>query len=273
MITESDKTAEDHAEDIAYTINHALACTATDALEPYLDNWFQEKLGIRFPLGCGRDHDKEPHHEHGAHCQHHESNLWRWYAGELIGDFGAIPITIAAQHYAPSFMNGVRHVIEPVLGPVFAMGAKWSARSWAKQNGFATDSKECREKQEQIYAHEVSHLPQALLWTASSITLNLCTQKLLGNKAPLWQMGGAKALGATLNTALVVSGRAMAPQTARRWDRFTTRHVFLPATKTVGKIFGIDETTIDRMAEKDDSNRWAKRVNPVNRQAAQDQGR
>ncbi len=278
MTAESDKTTEDRAEDIAYTINHALACTATDALEPYVDNWFQKKLGFRFPLGCGHDHGEEHKHKHGPGCAHphHEGNLWRWYAGELVGDFGAVPLTIAAQRYAPSFMNGLRRVIEPVLGPVFTIGARWSAQSWAKRQGVGMDSKECREKQQQIYAHEVSHLPQALLWTASSITLNLCTQKWLGNKAPLWQMGAAKAMGASLNTALVVGGRALAPQTARSWDKFTSRNIFLPATKTIGKIFGVDKTTVDRMGKKEDNlknNGWTERINPVSRQAAQDQER
>src|SRR5690606_33673670 len=97
---------------------------------------------------------------------------------------------------------------------------------------------------------EVDHLPQALLWTASSIGLNLASQRLMGNRAPLMHMVAGKTVGASISAGLVVAARGFMPGTARRWDQFTTRNIFLPATKAVGKVFGIEKETVDRMAEK-----------------------
>jgi len=72
---EAHKTKEERAEDIAYTINHALACTVTDFIDPFVGNLTQKYLGKRISIGCGHDHSKdgkEGHHDH-AHEHHHES--------------------------------------------------------------------------------------------------------------------------------------------------------------------------------------------------------
>lgn len=284
---EARKTSEERAEDIAYTINHALACTATDFIDPYVGNWTQKYLGRRFSIGCGHDHSQDHGHDHGMSCgpankphdhgahihlglpiiddhdhhncghdhHHHDrhapdSHLTHWWLGEVIGDFGAVPVTIAFQRYAPGFMSGIRNLLEPVLGPFFKIGANMSARSWASKQGLGTQSDACKKKADEIYEHEVRHLPQALLWTASSIAINLTTQRLLGNTAPLWQLAAGKAAGASISAGLVVGGRALMPQTARQWDGWTSKNIFLPMTKVLGSWAGITEDDVNRMAEK-----------------------
>jgi hypothetical protein len=326
---EAHKTSEQRAEDVAYTINHALACTLTDFIDPYVGNWTQEYLGKRISIGCGHDHsDGHVHgpdcdhkhvislpqigggnhddhgHVHGPGCNHHKpgnftctsvghdhdhdghqhhgtdplppvdththdhahdhashdhahcpvapkSHLKQWIIGEFVGDFGAVPVTIAFQRYAPDFMEKLRNVVEPVLGGAFRMGARFSARSWASENNMAPDSKAVKDKENAIYEHEVRHLPQAVVWTASSIALNLATQRYLGNTAPLAHLAAAKATGATISAALVVTGRAFAPQSARKWDQYTSKNIFLPLTKVVGGAAGITSEDVDRMAAKE----------------------
>ena len=66
---EARKTAEERAEDIAYTINHSLACTATDFLNPVINaatNGVISGIG-----GCGHDHSKD--HVHGHSHEHHHT--------------------------------------------------------------------------------------------------------------------------------------------------------------------------------------------------------
>jgi hypothetical protein len=282
---ETHKTREERAEDIAYTINHALACTATDFIDPFVGNLTQKYLGKRISIGCGHDHSKDgkDHHHHHDHDHHHHDhghdhdhehkhehehksggNLTHWWAGEVVGDFGAVPVTIAFQRYAPGFMNSIRQCMEPVLGPVFRKGAKRSAENWALKQHLSLDSDACREKENQIYEHEVRHLPQALIWTASSVAINLATQKGLGNKGPLWQLAVGKAVGASISAGLVVGGRAIVPEAAHNWDRFTSKNLFLPVTKAVGKVVGVDEKDIDSMAshhhEDARNDSWEERV-------------
>src|SRR5690606_3397257 len=112
-------------------------------------------------------------------------------------------------------------------------------------------SPDCKAKEQQIYDHEIRHLPQALVWTASSVAINLTTQKYLGNTAPLWQLAAGKAAGAGISAALVVTGRALAPQTARTWDQFTSKNLFLPMTKILGRAAGISGEDVERMAARE----------------------
>lgn len=278
-VREEQKTETQRAVDIAYTINHALACTATDFIDPYFGNFTQKYLGKRFSIGCGHDHSKDkhdhghehhgppcahPHHHHDHHHQH--SHLKHWWIGEVVGDFGAVPVTIAAQRYFPGFMQALRIVMEPMLGGFFRKGAERSSKKWAQAQGVGTDSQEFKDHVEAVYQHEVSHLPQALMWTASSIAINLCTQRAIGNKGPFWQLAAGKAVGASISAGLVVGGRGLAPGAAEKWDNFTSEKLFLPATKTIGRIFGVKNEDVDRMAEKEKglrSDSWAERAKSV----------
>ncbi|MFO0388134.1 MAG: hypothetical protein ACK502_00220 [Alphaproteobacteria bacterium] len=240
------------SEDIAYTINHAIACTVTDFIDPFVGKWTQDYLGKKISIGCGHDHAHDTHHHHDHHHEHdhHEhvhAKLSHWWAGELAGDFGAVPITVAFQYYAPSVMKGIEHALEPVLGGFFKNGAKRSAGNWAIKHNIAVDSEEAKNYAQQLYLYEIGHLPQALLWTASSIVINLSTQRLMGSHAPISHMLAGKAAGAGLSAALVVGARGVLPDTARSWDKFTSRNVFLPATKIVSGWFGVSEKAVDAM--------------------------
>jgi len=241
---EAAKTESERAQDIAYTINHALACTATDFIDPYFGNLTQKYLGRRVSIGCGHDHSHDD-----APCEHDHGHLKHWWIGEVIGDFGAVPVTIAAQRYLPGFMNGLRNIMEPLLGGFFRKGAERSARKWATEQGIDTASQDYKDRVEFIYRHEVDHLPQALMWTVSSIAINLATQRAVGNRGPFWQLAAGKAVGASISAGLVVGGRGAAPGAAEKWDNFTSEHLFLPATKTLGKLFGVKKEDVDRMAE------------------------
>lgn len=78
---EKNKTDRQKAEDIAYTINHALVCFATDVIDPFVAAWSQKHLGTTLHTSfCNKTHDHghqehptsnhhQDHHHH-AHCNH-----------------------------------------------------------------------------------------------------------------------------------------------------------------------------------------------------------
>lgn len=235
--TETKKTQMQRAEDVAYTINHALACTATDVLSPYIGNFTQTYLGKRMEVGCGHDHSHGHEHDHDHHDHSHatppKSNLKHWWIGELVGDFGAVPLTVAVQRFSPGFMHGLRRVAEPVLAPLFRRGARRSARIWAVENGVSVNSAEARAQENSIYEREMSHLPQAFVWTFSSTALNIAAQRVSGNKGELAHLIAGKLAGSATSAALVVGFRGLAPHQAYRFDRFTSRHIFEPATRAL----------------------------------------
>ena len=67
-----------------------------------------------------------------------------------------------------------------------------------------------------------------------------------------------------VTAGMVVAAHAFAPHKVREFDQWTSHNVILPATKTVGKVFGVNEEDVNRMAEKHkklENPQWAGRIN------------
>lgn len=276
---ERQKTKQQQAEDIAYTINHSLYCTLTDFLNPPINAATDGYLRWLIP-GCGHDHSKDGghHHEHGPGCthhHHHDPNKPKWervkeasknafskerfiqYAkGEFIGDFGAVPLTIGVQRSFPNFMHGLRKLCEPVMRPLFAWGVERDSKSWAKAHDVPTDSDVYKNHVKQVYEYEMNHLPQAVVWTGFSLGLNTAYQ-VYADKSPMafdrkLLLKSSSVLSGILVTAgVVVAARAMAPVRMHGVDEWMGENTILPATKAVGKLFGVKEEDVERMAQKD----------------------
>lgn len=270
---ERQKTKQQQAEDIAYTINHSLYCTLTDFLNPPINAATDGYLRWLIP-GCGHDHSKDTHGCTHPDHYHPPSNLSRWekvklaskqafskerflqYAkGEFIGDFGAVPLTIGVQRIFPNFMHGVRKLCEPIMRPMFKWGVERDNKNWAKKHNVAVDSQEYKDHAAKVYEYEMSHFPQAVVWTGFSLGLNTAYQMHV-DKTPmafnqkLLLKSGSVLSGIVITAGVVVAARALAPNKMHDFDRWTSDNAILPATKTVGKWFGVTPEDIDRMVDK-----------------------
>lgn len=267
---EQSKTEEERANDIAYTVNHALSCGMTDvALQPMIAAAF----GIN--VGCNHsdhDHHGHDHHDHAHHHHDHPpkakltlksfaSEAGHYFKGEIIGDFVAVPLTIAVQRLFPNFMHGLRNLLEPLFGWAFRLGANHTAHIWAKKQGLASDAPEVVAHADAIYEHEMSHLPQAAMWNMFAYPIGAVAQKIGGHGSSYAHIFKSKLVGAAVSNGLLIGGRMMAPGTAEQWDQFTGDKLFLPVTKTVGKLFGIDEKAMEKTTgrQKPESS-WEARV-------------
>lgn len=248
---EQHKNKQQQAEDIAYTLNHAFVCTLTDWVDPFIGNWTQKQFGKKVSVGCGHDHGAGGGHHDEHHHHGHGGGIKSWVIGEFIGDFGAVPATIAVQRLFPGAMHGMRQGLEAVLGPQFHDGARKAGIDWAYRHNLPTDSQQVRDKVAQIYESEVSHLPQALMWTVSAIGINLASQKwLLGNKGSWGELLAAKGLGSTITAGLVVGGRTLAPYSAEKLDRWTSTHVIAPVTGFTSQLLGVDHAGMARAQKR-----------------------
>jgi len=294
-LSQKEKHDQQQAKDIAYTINHALACTAVDWLgqTPAMIA-IQKAFGIRNPThigcsnpfhkhedgsSCGHHHHGHDHHHHGHDHHHHDTGmsasekalhakhvtaLARMYtASEIIGDFGGVIPTVLMQRYTPWAMDGIRPVLRATLGPVFHWGAEQSTKKWARQQGIEAGSNEYKEHLNDIYEHEMHHLPQAAWWTVWSSAFNVGLQKPfyrymatpqirhefpLGN---LRQLILTKLGGASLSIGLVLGTRAIFPETAHRFTNWTEENFVTPTTKVVTRTLGFDDKAVDEaIAEK-----------------------
>lgn len=188
--------------------------------------------------------------------------------GEFIGDFGAVPLTIGVQRMFPHFMNNVRHASEPVMRPIFRWGVERDCKKWAEERGVPADSDTLREHADRVYEYEMSHFPQAIVWTGFSLGLNTAYQMYADKSVMPFNhklaLKGTSVLSGVLVTAgVVVAARALAPGRMHELDQWTSSNAILPATKSVGKMFGIAEEDVNRMAEKEEALRngnWTERA-------------
>lgn len=197
----------------------------------------------------------------------------QYVKGEFIGDFGAVPLTIATQRTFPTAMDGLRKLSEPIIGPVFQWGVERSSKKWALQKGIDLDSPEYKTHVKDVYEHEMRHFPQAIAWTGYSLGLNVAYQ-MHADKSPIptWNKlalkTGTVLSGILITAGVVVAARALAPHKMREIDKWSSDKVILPVTKGVSKVFGVDENAVDRMVEnqeKLDHGNWAERVGGAKR--------
>ena len=150
-------------------------------------------------------------------------------------------------------MHGVRQLLEPVLKPLFAIGAERATKKWANENGIEKDSNEYKTHKAAVLEHEMSHLPQAAVWTAISMAISIAVN-WHGDKSADKKLSSkvyAALTGNTITAGLVVAARAFAPGTVRGWDQAVSGSVITPTTKFIGKAFGVTESDVDRMVRRD----------------------
>lgn len=245
-------------EDVAYTINHTIVCGTKDILEPFFNNWIQKTFGSQWP-------EKDPSLY---------DTLCSWFIGEAVGDVGAVPVTIAFQRLAPGFMATVGHKLENAFGPHFRKGARRAAKEWALEHGVAPDDPRVKEREERFYRYEMDHLPQAAVWTVSSIGLNVGAQKVLpvlthselGNKqATIGELLLFKSIGAAVAAGALFTARSASPRLAHKWDGWMAEHVFSPAEEAVNHLLGIK-------TPKREGTHWKDRVAGEDKAAAASSG-
>ena len=264
---ERSKSEQQKAEDVIYTLNHALTCLSiTDtvvapAIGAMSEKWFGKRVEL-----CGHDHGPgESHHDMAAEQRANELRpLWKrasdWIIGEAVGDVGAVGFTIGVQRMFPGFMDGIRHVLEPVLGWAFRSGANRAAVSWGEKNGLEKNDPAIADRAKELYQYEMKHLPQMAVWTVSSVGINYATMwgmnKYRTHKTGMegdfniWKFTKGKSLGAATTAAIVMGTRAIAPNGAHSWDQSAGKHVIVPLTKILGKPFGVRTEDVDKFNEK-----------------------
>lgn len=258
IVPEKEKTAQQQAEDVAYTINHALSCGTTDiVLQPLI----AAAIGIN--TGC------DPHHKNQFHTKQkltfkafaHEAG--HYLKGEIFGDFVAVPLTIAVQRLFPNFMNGIRKLTEPLLGWAFRSGANRTARHWARENGLAPDAPEVKAHALALYTHEIEHVPQAIVWNLFAYPIGAVGQKMGGHGRNYPEIFKSKLVGAIISNGILIGGRMVAPGAAQKWDTMMGSHVFLPASQALGKLFGVNAAAMEKAASASQTHaplRWSTRV-------------
>lgn len=164
---------EKRAEDIAYTVNHAVSCAALDLFggSPIGSKLSSEYVvpgiqkGMKQVPFLRRFSDVEIH----PWCSH---PIGKWTVAEIAGDIGSVLPTIALQHYAPGVFSGMQGILEPTLGWAYKSGARRGAARWAREHDLDYNDPRVEQYQHALYQHEVEHLPHAFIWGAVSLPIS-----------------------------------------------------------------------------------------------------
>ncbi len=277
--TERKKTAQQRAEDVIYTLNHTFTClTLTDLLIVPALRGFGMNIGhndekklftdLKPKQGVGDGGYKRFSHKFVSHKILPEATRWQrvkaevkhafshlswknmegarnWFVGEAIGDVGAAVVTIPIQRFLPGVMDGIRSVTEPLVGGMFRHSAERDAKKWGERHQLASDSTEVVNRAQELYQYEMRHLPQMLVWTVSSVLLHYGVMRKFEPTITIAEFSRQKAAGAAITAGLIFGVRAFAPNAAHKWDSKMGKNVVVPLTKTVGKVFGVEEHEVE----------------------------
>ncbi len=245
-----------------YLLNHALSCFLTDTLiqtpvSSLAQKYFPKWTTKFFDTHTHHDHEHE-HHDHG-HEKHGASlfqNAKHWIAGEAVGDFTAVPITAAMQHYMPWLMNPIRKVFEPFVGRYFMKGAARDAKNWAAKQGLDPAGPEAEAKKKELYEYEVSHLGPVVIWNILSATINIAFQKGALKVKDSWgTLAAAKGFSTVVSNVGLLSGRAMFPKFFEGLEVKTEKFLHKTGDELVGETHKNDkqEQPLQQARENDKS--------------------
>lgn len=222
-------------------------------IDPFLGKWTQKKFGSKWRLTIfPHSHNHADDHDHHHADESFWGGLHHWVIGEAIGDIGAVPITLAMQHYTPWAMKGIQATAEPFLGPLFHWSAERYAKQWAYEQGMADDAPEVRARAAELYTHEVEHLPHAFVWTGAAAALNVVSQKYITrSKATVDSMVLGKLAGSAGTLITVLGLRSVFPHKVEQLDEWNTENIAEPATRWISKRLGIDDDVVSRVLEEE----------------------
>ncbi|TAE34647.1 MAG: hypothetical protein EAY65_01500 [Alphaproteobacteria bacterium] len=254
LTDEAHRHAIERGEDVVYVLNHATACTFLDFFNTFVEyatkRFLGAKLSISHCAACeagvehGSVHAKQLN---GEKIKAFGWDIGRWVVCEQIGDWmGAIP-TLLMQRHTPMIMDGIGQACTYVVGDLFYAGAQKDATTWGEKHGFAQDSEEVKNRQREIYTHEIKHVAQAVVWTGWSTAITLGSLRLLKDETPIMVNAAAKVAGMATSLIGVLGTRAFNPEAARNWDRWGSEHIAEPATRILSGLLGIKNDTVEHV--------------------------
>ena len=270
------------AVDFAYTLNHAIVCTLTDPItdvpitatvaslarksgQDVEKTSFQDVLRQLHPKEIARTLKEDTfslQKDEGKRF----NRITSFFLSEVAGDFGAVPVVVGLQHFAPGFMKAIGKAASPIAKPIFKRSAERSIRAEFELGGMDTNTPEFDARVKEIYERELDKLPQAIMWTGVSPAINILMQKtVLGNKED--SVGAlllGKAIGSVTTSSLTVGLRTVAPDKAQKWDDWSSEKAGKPVARFIAKITGVDKEELEAgmkaKREQEHGKSWGEKI-------------
>lgn len=222
-------------EDIAFGLQQTLACWATDFIDPYVGKWFQDKF----------------------RSDHHHGTLAHTWGGEIIGDTAAFFAFLGVRQFMPQSVDWLKSAALHMGDGFYEKTGKKSLASWAKMHHVDEKSDAYRKKLQEWKDFQADNFAKASVISASSVVLNVATQKALGNTHTLPVITASKLVGAAITMASMLGLRFLIPKTTKELDDELSDKYFNPVIRKTQRLFGAttDDPRIDESRDHDKGER------------------
>jgi hypothetical protein len=216
--TDAETKRKKFGEDIAFGMQQTLTCWATDFIDPYIG----EKIQDRFQDAT------------------HKRPTGSTWIGEFVGDTGAFFAFLGVQRFIPSVTNGLKKATRAMFNRSLEKSAKGHLRHWAREHNVAEGSPEYKAKMEEWKEFQADNIAKSSVITASSVGLNVLTQKALSNTHKLSVIFLAKVAGAAITMASMLGLRFAVPKSTQQLDKELSERYFTPLIRKTQKILDVE---------------------------------
>lgn len=219
--TRTTSEAMNHA--LIYGTRQTVFCVGTDLAEPYINQWFQNKVG-----------DKE----------HHVTSL-QTYVGEFAGDGAALGAYVALKTFCAKPINmmigGVKNIASPLLE---RMGRK-SIDRWAGEHHVKEDDPRYQQRVENYKTYQAENIVDSAIIAGTATGFNLLTQRhLMGNKQTYWTMLQGKWGGTALTLGGMSLFNVLFPRATKKLENTIEKKFVDPVMQVFSKELSPEEMPI-----------------------------
>lgn len=204
-------------QDIAFGVQQTLACWATDAIDPPLSKFIQNRFG-----------DQE----------HKVTNKHVWY-GEILGDSAALFEFVALKKLFRSPIEKLTQGVEKAFDPIFDKIGRGHVAAWAEQHHLAQDDPKYLERvqsEKDFTAHAA--VDSGIVATGATLS-NVAVQKMAGNHQPFKIILLSKLAGASITMSLMLGLRTGLPRTTKHLDKELNDRYFDKVVRFFQKAAGV----------------------------------
>lgn len=205
--------------EIAFGIQQTLACWATDFIDPYISQWYQNKYGVK---------------EHEVTAKH----TW---GGEVIGDSSAFFVYMGIKRLFTAPVDAAIALTKKVCDPLLTKVGNKSLKGWARERHISTDDPAYQAKLDSYKEFQAENLVDTGIIAASSTVINVGAQRALGNKQGLGLILVSKLIGAVATMGSMLGLRTALPNATKALDDELSERYFSKVVRGVQKVFGVSE--------------------------------
>ena len=205
---------------LLYGARQTFFCLATDPLEPFINKWFQNKVG-----------DKE-----------HEVTNKHTFVGEISGDVAAFGVYVGIKTFLSAPVNATISAVKSIGNPVLTKMGKKNIARWAEEHHVSEDDPRYKKRVDEYKTYQAENAVDSAIITVSSTGLNLLAQRhLLHNEQSYMTMFKGKLMGAGLTLIAMFSSSVLFPKQTRRIEDKIEEKLVNPGMKIFKGLIGVND--------------------------------